>query len=46
MLDKLQLRSGTVSYLRAGPRVDLHLRLYPLEGRGFEELTSFVGPRR
>jgi hypothetical protein len=46
MLDKLQLRSGTVSYLRAGSRVDLHLRLYPLEGRGFEELTSFVGARK
>lgn len=42
-LEKQRLRSGTVSYTRAGARVDLRLALDQPGGQRFEEFTTFLG---
>ena len=42
-LEKQRLRSGTVSYARAGARVDVRLALREPGGKIHEEFTSFLG---
>jgi len=43
VLDKQQLRSGTVSYTRYGARVDVRLVLCQPAGERLEEFTTFLG---
>jgi len=49
-LEKQRLRNGTISYARAGARVDVRLALRQPGGKVCEEFTSFLGhaasPRR
>jgi hypothetical protein len=42
-LEKQRVQGGTVSYVRIGPRVDLHLALREPGGKVCEGFTSFVG---
>jgi proteasome lid subunit RPN8/RPN11 len=42
-LEKQRLRSGTVSYVRIGARVDVRLALRQPGGKIFEEFTTFLG---